>query len=127
MEELWPNIVGDWVDRLDGPFHFRFIVQPLVAVIIAILDGLRDARSGQPAYLWAVFTHPDQRRALLRDGWKSIGKVFVVAVLLDIIYQVMTQPTLRLVPMLVVAVLLAALPYALVRGPTNRFARALGS
>lgn len=46
----WAGIVG----RLDGPLHFRFIGQPLMASVLAIIDGVKDARMGKPPYFWAV-------------------------------------------------------------------------
>jgi hypothetical protein len=111
------------VARLDGPLHFRFIVQPLVAVVFAIVDGLKDARTGKPAYLWAVVTTPAHRAELVRDGWRSVGKIFIVATVLDAVYQLAVQRTLYPVEILVVALMLAVIPYAVLRGPVNRVAR----
>ena len=79
MEEAlrrgWENLFG----RLDGPMSFRLIIQPAVAIFFAIRAGLRDARNGQPPFLWAVFSNPGHRHELLRQGWKDVGTVFIVA------------------------------------------------
>jgi hypothetical protein len=64
----WEGIVA----RLDGPLHFRFIGQPLMASVLAIVDGVKDAKMGKPAYFWAVLVSPGHRKELMKDGWKSI-------------------------------------------------------
>jgi hypothetical protein len=79
----WQGIVA----RLDGPFHFRFIVQPSVASILAIIDGVKDARMGKPAYYWALIVDQGDRTELIKDGWKSIFKVFILAMVLEAAYQ----------------------------------------
>src|SRR5262249_10119522 len=87
MEEAfqrgWENLVG----RPDGPMSFRFIIQPTVAIFLAIQAELKDARSGQAPFLWAVFSDPANRRELLREGWRDVGAVFIVALILDAAYQ----------------------------------------
>ncbi len=123
MEELWQRIGANFIQRLDGPLHFRFIVQPLMAVIFATIDGWKDARYRKPAYLWTVVSSPEHRRELLRDGWKHFGKIFILAIVLDIVYQFKVHKTVYPGETLMVALLLAVLPYALLRGPVNRVAR----
>lgn len=123
MEELWQRFVENIIGRLDGPLSFRFMIQPLMAVIFAFLDGLKDAKTGKPAYLWAVATHGAHRAELLRDGWKSFGKIFIIAIVLDIIYQLVVLRAFYPGEMLVVAFFLAVIPYCLLRGPVNRVAR----
>ena len=75
LTHLWKVLVG----QLHGPLSFRLIVQPSVAVILAIRAGLRDARAGRRPYFWTVLMDLDHRKDLLREGWKNVGKVFVVA------------------------------------------------
>lgn len=69
----------------------RVILQPLMATLLAVRSGLKDAREGRPPYFWAIFTNPDQRGELLREGWKSIAKVFLMAITIDVIYQWIVQ------------------------------------
>jgi len=38
-----------FIGRFDGPLHFRFIAQPLMAILLAMRDGWRDARAGRSA------------------------------------------------------------------------------
>jgi hypothetical protein len=49
MDELLTRVWHDLGGRLDGPLHLRFFLQPLMATIFAIRDGVRDAHSGRPA------------------------------------------------------------------------------
>jgi len=60
---------------------------------------------------------------MLRDGWKSIGRVFVLALALDIVYQVIEFGTLYVAEAIFVAFLLAILPYLILRGLITRLAR----
>jgi hypothetical protein len=53
-----------------------------MAAILAIHAGLKDARAGRPAYFWAVFTDPVNRQELLREGWKDVAKIFIIAVII---------------------------------------------
>jgi len=123
MGDLWRRFVDDLFGRLGGPFHFRIVLQPLMAITFAVIDGVRDARAGKPAYLWAVIRDTGQRRELLKDCWKSVGKVFILAVVLDLVYQLVVIHWFYPVETLVVAFVLAIVPYVLLRGPVNRFAR----
>ena len=125
MEETLTRVVNDVLGRLDGPLHFRFFLQPAMAIFFAIRDGLRDAREGRPAYFWSLFTEPSSRRDVLRSGWKSISKVFIIAAVLDVIYQIVVLRWFYPFETLLVAVLLALVPYLLVRGPVNRIKRGL--
>jgi hypothetical protein len=120
MEYQWQKFIENLLSRLDGPLHFRFIFQPLMAIIFAIIDGISDSRMGKPAYLWAIIQNPEHRRELLRAGWKSIGKIFLFAVALDIIYQIKIHEGFHPLETLIVAIFLSIVPYLLIRGPVNR-------
>ena len=37
---------------------FRFILQPVMAAIFAIRDGMKDARAGRSPYFWTVLHDP---------------------------------------------------------------------
>ena len=121
-------LIRVWEDLLirpAGPLKFRFILQPAMAVFLAVRSGLKDSHEGRPAYFWAFCVHPGSRRGLLRDGAKSIGKLFVLAIVLDCAYQLLVLHWVYPFEALVVAVVLAIFPYVLVRGPVNRIATML--
>jgi hypothetical protein len=115
----WEGIIA----RLDGPLHLRFISQPVMAAVFAVRDGIRDAKAGKPPYFWAVIVTPGHRIALIKDGWKSIFKIFIVAMLLEAIYQLKLHHLDFRGYVFVAAFALAIVPYLLLRGPTNRIAR----
>ncbi|HET7451564.1 MAG TPA: hypothetical protein VFL12_02390 [Thermoanaerobaculia bacterium] len=106
--------------RIEGPFTLRLVLQPAMAAFFAVRAGMKDAREGRRPYLWKVFTKPEERRELLRHGWKDVRKVFLMAVLLDSIYQLVVFRWIYPVQVLVIAALLALVPYGMIRGPVNR-------
>ena len=114
------RVFTDLVGRVEGPMKLRLIIQPLVACVFAVRAGLRDAREGRSPYFWALAFNEGHRRELLGQGWKDIAKVFVAAVILDVIYQFIALHTVYLGEAIVVAILLAILPYLLVRAAVTR-------
>ena len=104
---------------------FRLVLQPAMAVFFAIRDGVRAARLGRPPYFWSLFTsqRPD-RRHLLQEAWKAVFKVFSLAFLLDVVYQLIVFRWVYPFESLAVAIILAFLPYVLLRGVVNRIASA---
>lgn len=120
MEEILHRIFENLSDRVSGPMKFRLVLQPIMAAIAAVRSGLKDAREGRPPYFWALFTDPEHRRELLRDGWKSVARVFIFAVSIDAVYQYIVLCWFYPAEALLVAAILALLPYLLIRGPVNR-------
>jgi hypothetical protein len=119
IAQAWQEIMA----RPDGPVAGRFYLQPAMATFFAIRDGLKDARNLRPAYMWSLFTERGRRREILADGWKSIRRVFFLAVALDLVYQWIVLHGFRPLETLFIASTLALIPYAIVRGPVNRIAR----
>lgn len=109
--------------RAEGPLRLRFVIQPIMASVLAIRAGLRDAREDKPPFLWALAFNSVQRAELLRQAWKDIGMVLALAAIFDVVYQWLTRHPLRLVQAMVIAILLALVPYLLVRAPVTRLAR----
>lgn len=124
MEEVLTRFVADLVGRLSGPLSFRLILQPMMAAFFAVRDGLKEERQDRPPYFWGLFTaSPAQRRELIHEGWKAIVKVFSLAVVLDVVYQVIVFRWVYPIESIVVAIILAILPYVLLRGLVNRLVR----
>jgi hypothetical protein len=120
MDDTLSRVVTNLVGRLDGPLHFRFILQPVMATIFAVKDGIKDSREGRVAYFWGIFTQPGHRMELIKRGWKSVGKIFILALVLEVVYQVWQFHTFYPGEALLVAFTLAIVPYLLLRGPVNR-------
>lgn len=119
MARVWEDLIG----RIGGPMSFRLVLQPAMAIFFAVRDGLQDARRGRPAYLWTLFTDPAHRWALLREGWKAVARVLVLAVVMDAIYQLLVLRWFYPGEAVIVAFVLAVVPYVLIRGSVNRIAR----
>ncbi|TYT25941.1 hypothetical protein FZO89_06565 [Luteimonas viscosa] len=122
MEEVWLRFAEHLTDRVTGPMKFRLLLQPAMAVAFAVASGLNDARTRRPPYFWSLLTDPAHRKDMIRDGWKSVGKVFVLAIVLDVIYQVVVLRFVYPGEAIVVAFLLAIVPYLVVRGLVTRIA-----
>lgn len=123
MEEAWIRLTENLIGRVSGPMHFRLLLQPVMATIFAVMAGLADARSGKPPYFWALLSNPQHRRDMIKDGWKDVSKVFVLAIILDVVYQYIVAKFVYPGEALIVAFLLAIVPYLLVRGLVTRIAR----
>jgi len=117
--------VDELLGRASGPLHFRLFMMPTVVTILAIRADLRDAREGRPALLGAFITNPAERRRLFCSALIDIGRVFIVAVVLDTTYQLFVLRSIHVIQLLIVAVGCAIVPYVLVRGPITRLARLL--
>lgn len=120
---------GVWAElgmRAQGPLHLRFVIQPIIASVLAIRAGLRDAREDKPPFLWAFAFNSANRAELLREARKDIGTVLALAAILDVVYQLLARHPLRLGQAIVIAILLALIPYLLLRAPVTRLARRKG-
>ena len=113
----------DFLARPSGSLSLRFILQPTMAALLALHAGIQDAREGRKGYLWAILSNPERRVELLREGWRGARTPFLVAIVLDCIYQIITVRFVYPLELLFTATLLALVPYILLRGPFNRVAR----
>ena len=83
----WENFLA----RPEGPINLRFFIQPTLASIVAIRAGLKDAKLGNPPYLWTALTNREHRAALLHGGWKDMRMPVIIAATLDAIYQLIVH------------------------------------
>jgi hypothetical protein len=118
-ERVWQNLL----DRPGGPMTFRFILQPAMATIAALLDGIKDARTGRSPYLWTIFSSPGKRSGRLREGLISTARIILLGLGMDLIYQYLEFKTFHPAEAVIIALLLAFVPYLLLRGPCGRLAR----
>jgi hypothetical protein len=116
------RFASDLVGRLHGPLTLRFVMQPATSLILATRDGIKDARADRPPYFWAIFNHPEERRALLREGWKAVARIIVLGSVLDAIYQVIVFRWIHPLELAFIVLELAFVPYLMWRGPANRIA-----
>jgi hypothetical protein len=123
MDHIWTRIADNMIARVSGPMKFRLVLQPAMAAIFAIRSGLADAKAGRTPYFWTLVTNPAHRDYMLEDGWKSVSKVFILAMVLDVVYQIIEQRFVYPGEVIIVAFILAILPYLILRGLVNRLAR----
>ena len=123
MRDMILRALTNLAARIGGPMTFRIILQPLMASLFAFRDGLKDARENRPPYLWTLITDPSQRVDLIRQGWTAVGRVFILAIIMDVIYQLIVVGWIYPLELITVALLLAVVPYLLLRGPVNRIVR----
>jgi hypothetical protein len=109
--------------RLTGPGRFRFLFQPLVAILLGVRAGRGDATAGRPPYFLAVFAHPQHRRQVLAETAHALANIVLVGILLDAVSQWLILGVAHPAAALVVGPVLIALPYALARALSNRIAR----
>jgi hypothetical protein len=126
MDHMWMRVATQLAARVSGPMKFRLVLQPAMAAFFAIRAGLADARAGKPPYFWALVSDPSERKDMLKDGWKSVGRVFLLALALDVVYQIIVLHFVYLGEALIVAFALAILPYLILRGLVTRLARRNG-
>src|SRR5262245_16891738 len=116
FRQAWEEIFG----RLDGPMSLRLIIQPVVATFLAIRAGWADAREGRPIFFWTLARDPARTRVMLKNLWRIAGKVFIIALILDSIYQIIVFHWIYPIQLLIVATLLALVPCMIVRAVGNR-------
>lgn len=115
------ELTNELVQRVNGPFSLRLLLQPTMAVLFALRDGRADAQAGVEPYLSRIFFRPGQRRETVASAWASVGKVLVIAFLLDIAFQLATGGGFSPIESAVMASLLCSIPYTILRGPSARF------
>ena len=123
MDQMWERVGTQLLARVSGPMKFRLVLQPCMAAFFAIRAGLADARADKPPYFWGLLSDHGQRVEMLKDGWKSVGRVFILALVLDAVYQIIVIHFLYPGEMIIVAIILAIVPYLILRGLVTRIAR----
>jgi hypothetical protein len=119
LDRLWTDILA----RPGGPMTFRFILQPAMAAIAALRDGVEDARLGRAPYLLSILRGVEPRGGRMWEGIVSTARILILGIVMDAIYQWLVLKTFYPAQSAVVAVLLAFVPYLLLRGPMERVAR----
>lgn len=127
MRDMLMRALMNVGNRVGGPMTFRIILQPTMAALLAFRAGLKDAREGKPPYFWTLLTRPEQRADLLRQGWRAVARVVLLAIIMDVIYQLVVLRWVYPLELILVVILLAIVPYVFLRGLVNRLVRRLRS
>ena len=113
---------ADLLARPSGPFAFRFLLQPTMAIIAAVKDGLEDARTGRSPYFWTILTRAEERGAALREGLRATSRIIVLGLVMDAAYQIVALRTFYPGEAVIISLVLAFVPYLLTRGSVARVA-----
>jgi len=119
LERIWQNLL----DRPSGPMAIRIVLQPIMASFSALIDGIKDARTGRNPYLWTILSNPLKRSSRLHEGLISTARIILLGLGMDLIYQYLVFDTFHPAEAVIIAGVLCFLPYLLLRGPITRIAR----
>ena len=114
------RFADDIVARLHGPGRLRFILQPLVAIVLGSRDGIKDARAARPPFLRNLLFHKADRTGLMRSALASVRDLLAIAILLDVVSQLIIFRMVHPAAALLIGPVLIALPYASSRALANR-------
>ncbi len=73
--------------RFTGSGRLRFILQPMLAILLGVRGGLADARAGSPPYLFGLLFHAGRRKELLQSGAAAVGTLLAMGIILDVVFQ----------------------------------------
>jgi hypothetical protein len=118
VTRIWQNLL----DRPGGPFVFRFVLQPIMATLAALRDGMHDARTGRSPFMWTVLTDPAQRRGRLDEALIATSRIVLLGLAIDVVYQIIEFDSFHPVESVLIALLLAFVPYLVLRGLVTRIA-----
>src|SRR5262245_5339431 len=103
LNRMWQ----DFLARPDGPLSFRFILQPTMAAVLAVRDGIKDARTGRSPYFWTVLHNKEKRNARLEEGLAATARILLLGLAMDVIYQIWVLGKLYPTEAAIVAISLA--------------------
>jgi len=116
LTHRWSNFLL----RTHGPFSFRFILQPIMGALLGIRAGIRDARLEKHPYFWWMIKHREHRIESIKNGWKDVVRLFILAAVLDMLVHWLMFKWIYPLEALLVGFFLAVPSYLLFRGPTTR-------
>ncbi|QIO36934.1 hypothetical protein [Bradyrhizobium sp. 1(2017)] len=120
--EIHRRFWADIFERVHGPMSFRFYLQPTMALIAAVPDGIRDTRLGHKSFFWSAWWDRSAPAGRLREGLASIARVMLLGISMDVIYQFKALDRFYPVEALMMALLLAVIPYFVFRWIVERVA-----
>jgi hypothetical protein len=109
--------------RFTGPGRLRFILQPMVAIILGIRGGLADAKAGNPSYLFGLLFGAGRRKELLRSGVAAIRNLLAMGIIMDIVFQLILYHSVHPGAAVVIGPILICFPYAVSRALTTHVTR----
>jgi len=119
LDGVWRDLTGRGM--FGGRFQIRLIVQPLVALLLGIRLGIRDAKEGKEhPFFMSLVRNKRDRWSILRQGLRDAVVPLCVAFILDSILQRLILGHIRLLGAVIVGALLVFLPFVIGRGLAHR-------
>lgn len=87
---------------------------------MGVRDGVRDAKAGEPPFIFDLIVNHENRKAKLASLLKSLSKTIIIAIVLDMIAQYLLFDQIRITGAIIVAIIILIVPYSLARAITNR-------
>ena len=115
MDDSLFRVWHDLVARTTGPMWFRLILQPLIATVFGIRAGLANARAATAQGQLPPSQDAGKRRTLFRQALHDVGKMFLIGVALDVVFQLLALRTVYPLEAVLVGFFLVAVPYQIVR------------
>lgn len=116
---MWQNLF----ERPGGPMVFRFFLQPTMAAIAAWRDGVNDARTGRTPFFEAILNEPAERAGRVKEALLATARIILLGLVMDGIYQAIEFKTFHPAEAVIISLVLAFVPYLLLRGLIARAAR----
>jgi hypothetical protein len=117
------QFLEDLPQRLTGPGRFRFVLQPLLAILLGWRSGLNDALAGRSPYLYGLLSGKENRKESLRSGVVAIRDLVAIAIVLDVLSQLLIYGQVHPGAAIIVGPVLITLPYAVARSLANRIVK----
>jgi hypothetical protein len=117
------DFFADILARFSGAGRLRFIVQPTVALVIGVRDGIKDARAGHLPFVLELMSRSARKRDILRSAIASVRDLISIAIILDVISQFLIFRRIHPGAALLVGPVLIAIPYAASRALANPLSR----
>lgn len=109
----------DYPAMLHGPGKLRFIIQPIIAILLGLRDGRADALAGKMPFLLSL-VRSKARETIAREALKQIAIPLCLAVIMDCIFQYVILRSVLFRSAVAVGAVVIALPYSICRALTNR-------
>jgi hypothetical protein len=115
--------MGEYMRQMwNGPGHLRFFIQPALAILLGIIDGIRDAKAGRPPYILGLIRNPGHEPHRFRELFERLTVPLVLAIALNVVFQLIIRGGYHPLPTIGYAVVFIAFPYCASRALSNRVA-----
>lgn len=114
------TILNKLLLRISGPLGFRFILQPIAAIMLGIRDGKIDDELNEKPYILDLFVNPKNRKRQIDKAMKTLLKPIIISILMNITAQFLLFKTVNLLGAVIIGTSIIGIPYSLARGISNR-------